>query len=237
MSNWMQKDDEEFKKGLREFYNRVILWNTIAGNTDKPRECLVDIYTKLVEEERKELLEAYDAKDAKGFLKELADCLVVGSFLFYVEDDGDQQLLNLSGIEEDDIEYLVTADHRFLDYAMDLGRYEDLAYSVDANMIGVLHEVMDSNFSKFVSVHEAVTGGSVRKSEYAEGVPTSGQSRGGDLSQVCKQIEENSEGRYTGVTSRECNGYIVFRDDKGKIMKPPSYREADVRRFVPSKWL
>lgn len=67
--------------------------------------------------------------------------------------------------------------------------------------------VMESNYSKFPLIEEIDS-----------------------PEQECKDIEERSNGRYTGVTFKtvednEGNKRYVFKDSNGKIVKPKTYKE------------
>lgn len=218
-SNWLLKDSYDYREGVARFYERVIEFNKVAGN-DYTDPKINKLYKGLVQEEFKELLQAYKDGDPVEYCKELADCFVVTSYYMlcedshYIKDLGHAEYVCTGPVDTTDPWKFYDNDP-FL-YLMQL---EKLGNALDVDFVGVLHAVMDSNFSKFISVHEAVTG------------------YGGDLAPLCKKLEENSKGRYTGVTSQESNGYIVFRSDQGKIMKPPCYFEADIKKFIPQKWL
>lgn len=229
--NWLLNNKNDFCEGVSQFYKDVIHWNLVAGNNHLDldnQEKLQTLYADLVDEEIKELEEAYVKGDAVGFCKELGDVLVVTSFATLVHNEIDKEDL----INPD---FVSTLNHTLnytsnplgvtvpcvydMYYTELLSVYEALASDLDVYFVGILNEIIKSNFSKFISVHEAVT------------------RWGGDLGLICKKIEENSNGRYSGVTSQESNGFIVFRDDKGKIMKPPTYFKADIKKHISEKWL
>lgn len=53
----------------------------------------------------------------------------------------------------------------------------------------------------------------------------------GEYAQLANDIE--AQGRYTGVIWKRVGEYIVFYDDKGKIMKcPTTYFEPRLEKFI-----
>jgi hypothetical protein len=231
IENYVKTDPaDKFSREITRFYRRVIDWNEVAGNSVKDRS-LHQLYQGFVVEEFEELKDAYSAGDIKQFSMELADCLVVTSMLCAVD-----AVIDGYDIEETlfDPRYAATDLYYSSDYGHTcflgqigetaklvksdlstnpqsiLGYFEQMAYNLDVDMAAVAHAIMDSNFSKFIDVHTAITGW------------------GGDLAPICRKIEEQSNGRYHGVTSQEKNGYIVFRADTGKIVKPLSYNKPNV---------
>lgn len=220
---FMQRNHKDREAALKSFYERVIEWNAVAGNNYN----LEELYRNLVKEEIKEIIEAAENKDGVEYVKELADCLVVGSYYALCQGMLEDELLTISQSDEmhdDVLQWLGFTGLDSLPSILDkhksdiLLAFEYLYFTCDADMSSVIHEVMDSNFSKFIEAGEAAF------------------AYGGDLSRVCKQIEEASGNRYENVTSQYCNGYIVFRDSKGKIVKPPCYRSAYVDKYVPKKY-
>jgi len=215
----------EKSKELIRFYQRVIDWNKTAGTSyDNPKN--ITLYKKLVREEISEILQAFEKGDAVEYVKEIVDGLVVTSYYSLCCGMPEDELLDVSETDE------LSVSREFLGYTTTYDLYnvfdkhgsdvllmlEDFYFTTDADMASIAHEVMDSNFSKFMPVSVAV-------SMY-----------NGDLSGVCKEIEESSKGRYKNITSQESNGYIIFRDEGGKIVKPPCYRKANVSQFVPSRY-
>lgn len=84
-----------------------------------------------------------------------------------------------------------------------------------------LNEVLDSNDSKLPTLEA-----------FLAAVPEDSRD---DIQlameQESKRIELNNDGRYTGVSGSVFDGRVVFRDDKGKIMKPITFFEPDLARL------
>jgi NTP pyrophosphatase (non-canonical NTP hydrolase) len=215
VNDWFLENADRFKEGIVDFYRSVVKWNKLAGNTQEQSQDLIPIYRTLVAEEIKELKEAYESEDAALFAKELADCLVVGSFLYYLEEGFDNLFdpdwVNTSGLN--DIEcFIDTLDGK--DTMNFLGECERLAFNLDVDMVEVCNEVMKSNFSKFI------------KKSTCEVLPCS----------ECRWIEEVSKGRYTNVEFKLLLGYYVFKDGNGKVVKPSTYSDARIKHLIPAEW-
>ena len=230
MSNkWLLKESCNFRDSLSLFYKRVLEFNEVSGNNlydDK----LKGLYTKLVDEEIRELLEAFGKGDPVQYLKELADCFVVASYCFFCHNPDDTDVIlntenaNISDdlyCDNSDFLYnmILSMEEKSYNNSLTIDALESYAYSLDVDFTSILHEVMDSNFSKFLTVQQAST-------IYE-----------GKMGEVCKGIEKKSEGRYNNITSLENNGYIVFRDGSGKILKGPLYKDASISKYIPHKWL
>lgn len=83
------------------------------------------------------------------------------------------------------------------------------------DLIGAFKEVEASNLSKFIFVGDM------------ELTPQ----QLGEYAQLANDIE--AQGRYTGVIWKRVGEYIVFYDNKGKIMKcPTTYFEPDLSKFI-----
>lgn len=89
------------------------------------------------------------------------------------------------------------------------------ARAAGIDLAGCIKEVEASNLSKFIFVGDA------------ELTPQ----QLGEYAQLANDIE--AQGRYTGVIWKRVGEYIVFYDDKGKIMKcPTTYFEPDLEKFI-----
>lgn len=89
------------------------------------------------------------------------------------------------------------------------------ARAAGIDLEGCIKEVEASNLSKFIFV----------------GASELTPQQLGEYAQLANDIE--AQGRYTGVIWKRVGEYIVFYDDKGKIMKcPTTYFEPNLERFV-----
>lgn len=88
-----------------------------------------------------------------------------------------------------------------------------LGYMLGMNVEGAFKEVAASNLSKFIKVSGELTLDQMAQFE-----------------DECKQIE--SQGRYSGVTWSRKGDYVVFTDGNGKIVKPSSYFEPELSKFI-----
>jgi hypothetical protein len=88
-----------------------------------------------------------------------------------------------------------------------------LGYMLGMNVEGAFKEVAASNLSKFIKVS-----GELTLDQMAQ------------FDDECKEIE--SQGHYSGVTWSRKGDYVVFTDGNGKIVKPSSYFEPDLEKFI-----
>lgn len=207
---------------VKGFYQRVLDWNTVAGNDELDLELAKEIYIKLCQEEYEEGIEAFDEKNSEEMLDSVIDQMVVGYYYFNLccgsdlEDECIETRYKdhypsygkmFKSVEDDTpdiyISYLETLCNTLKDN-----------YQVDIE--GAMDEVMRSNFSKFVP-DDKVPGGPT-------GLYT--------LQGMIQTIYGNCQGRYKGIYAERCGDYYVFRDENKKIMKGPYFEEPNLEPFV-----
>lgn len=212
---------------LEEHWQQVLKWNTLAGNTSTD---LIPLYKSLVEEEllgEGELVDSYEKGDLVGFIDGICDVFWVNSFSTYLLTGypfttGFEDLLGSELVEIDltsGIPDYVTALKA--SYKSNLNIQDiltELIYSLSIDMNKCLNEVNRSNFSKFINV----TGrsgkfiqdtGSVESNWILEDY----KSKGKDIKDVTFE-EVYFEGE----------NFLVFRNEKGKIVKPSTFTEPDL---------
>jgi len=196
-----------------KYAQAVADWNSVAyGSHDKP----LDDQWALVEEEGKEVLEAFGAKDKAEFLKEMLDMFVVISyyrFLAYKEVSYDRETMGLyHNLQLFSVKDLV----EFLVNSIKVGDSIDaltatfaILSKLDADVEGAIKEVLRSNNSKFAPY----------------------QAREEDsYDQQCKELEGE---RYKNVTWSLNGDKVVFKAGSGKVLKSPStYSPANVGKFI-----
>lgn len=202
-----------FMPNYRCYADRVVKWNEITG-----REVHPEMQWGWVLEEYDELTEAYNARNKVSFLKELCDLFVVTSYYIY--------LTNVDVYTNEDLfKAGATYNNGSLDSSIQLlsdmivlgdsvgiiSIVVNILNKLDAEVESALSEVNSSNFSKF----EVFIPGC--EEEY-------------DNSAYA--IEHGSKGRYTGVTWKLSNNYVIYVSGEGKILKGPDYIEANVSKYV-----
>ena len=175
-------------------------------NIAKPNPDKRDFFTQLSVdfEEFSETVEAIGCKDS--------------TFYNSIEQAATELRLDISAAGEEqvnsawnNIDRLLLADSLADRYVTLIGT----ARAAGIDLEGCIKEVEASNLSKFIFVGDA------------ELTPQ----QLGEYAQLANDIE--AQGRYTGVIWKRVGEYIVFYDDKGKIMKcPTTYFEPDLSRFV-----
>lgn len=196
---------------LTEELADVVKFNMIASNglMDKsPKK--FELQRKLVLEEVDETIAALIDNNLVEIADGLCDVFVTAGF---------EEVMN-GRIVEDIYGYKMSKGS-FLVSATMLYE-EDNVFPVVCSMIAsmkngkeMLQEVNRSNLSKFEKYH-----------------PEMEQ----DFDLECKQIEERSKGRYTGVawsvTEYDGTKYVVYKDSKGKIMKPTCFKEPNIKQYI-----
>lgn len=88
-----------------------------------------------------------------------------------------------------------------------------MGYMAGIDVEGAFAEVAASNLSKFIKVVGELT-----------------QEQLAQFAEECNNIE--SQGRYSGVTWSRKGDYVVFTDGNGKIVKPSTYFEPKLEKFI-----
>lgn len=208
------------------FFHRVSEFNYVAGNRldnkEDVTERLIPLYHDLLREEMQEIL---DAKNAVDELDGLVDTAVVAYFLcklYDVEINGFvpngimtdnvlEQIENIINSED-------TEDKAIKALLMSL----DTLSALDVDMFGALHEVAQSNLSKFIKFENVDESFELHESDlmYIDG--------------MIKNIE--TQGRYTGVSYEEVRVgdtlYIVLKDSNGKVLKADGFKEPQLKKYV-----
>jgi len=206
---WFSPDYIEQARAIKK-------WNMIAngGKMDYSLKAL-ELQADLVQEEGKEVFEAYAAKNLKGFVKELCDLFVVTSYMTHIE-----HAFKEEPVKESDLFVLTLQEGDRLPSRMLSNLSEALEERWGAailnNVIGllsaldisgeaVLNNVIKNNYSKFTPLR--VGEGSLLYDEMSQ------------------EIQDRSNGRYLDVTWELVEDYVIYKDSKGKILKPIGYKE------------
>lgn len=212
-----------------EPYNRVVQWNALArdGKHNFKEETLAFQKT-LVVEESEELQEGFDKSSKLEVLDALCDMFVVGSYWHFLQNGGRITgfigCSPLYGVDySSQVKFHIENNSSFL-Y---LDSVCTLLYQFNGNPTGALNEVMNSNDSKFPLVTER------------DGMELIVLDNGDTYTPeaMCKWIENNCGGRYTGVTHKIVRGinrrrHYVFLSDKGKIVKPATFFDPNLEPFI-----
>ena len=199
---------------LIPFYKDVISWNDFAGN-DINNKKLINLYIDLVKEESTEVFDSIKDNDPVEFLDGVADSLVVGSFL--------QALVHGDSFEEhtvsskkgdlntliEELKVLVSEPEKKSKEI--IFKLEEISNSTDSDILACCQNVMESNWSKFPLITEV------------------------NPEDEIKFIE--SQGRYSGIvfevkTDSAGSERFIFKSDKGKIVKPSTFKEPTLQQFV-----
>lgn len=199
----LQNQKEGFLEVYQKFQQQVLLFNELAGN-DVNDLSLIPLYEALVIEEAEEL---FEAKTIYDIIDHMIDVLVVGEYLaqLYGYEDG---ILSGNGLKgetncHDVVEdvshliYLLKQPERAVSLVLDKLQHCAMNFA-DAYFPHekLMNEIMESNLSKFIPSHAI----SVEEAQA-----------------ICKSIEE--ETIYKGVDFKMINGYYVFINQDGKVMK------------------
>lgn len=200
-------------------YQDVVSWNNFVGNV-LDKEGLKDLYINLVKEETTEIFDSIKTNDSVEFLDGVCDTLVVGSFLLAVKNQKDFKDYELSFKNvniEPSIHYLekLINENVFENIEQILSLVENIGYSSGLDIEKAFKEVMESNWSKFPLVDTV-----------------------NPLNEV-KYIEE--QGRYKNVRFErnidlEDNERYIFKDGNGKVVKPSTFKEPQLKEFIPESF-
>lgn len=204
----------------------VVAWNAVSRGGEhvfSPEEEIKQLDYCL--EEIQETLEAYEEGNLVEVLDGLADCLVTLSYLIalgrkgdvqcfefikggFVPDSSNNFYLRLAGSYQrlsTDFPMLIDAEVALLDVIGALNSIND-QWNESVDVVGVIEEVLDSNWSKFPHLDQVIP------------------------MEECKWIEEH-RGK-VGVTYSVIGNKVVFRDKGGKIMKPGTFEEPDIQKYI-----
>lgn len=211
------------------YFNRVVEWNATARNGKHDFSTQAsDFQLTLVEEEYEELLEAYDTNDKVLALDALCDVFVTASYLYYQERQGQTGESIAIPAPAASINYATQLNYSLKGLKSGREALKDvcaLLYQFDGCVTKALTEVLSSNDSKFPKVFTF------------QGMDIFYDHNGNetDPEVECRQIERRSEGRYTGVNyiivGEGDNRRFIFKSDKGKIVKPASFFEPNLKQF------
>lgn len=207
------------KKSLIPLYKDVLSWNKVAGN-DIRNKNLISLYDGLVHEELNEIFDSILNNDEVEFLDGLIDSLVVGSYLYaLIYDDNfdnhenSQSIVNIKSVIEKikiiDIDKSISKEASVI-----LHYLENVAYTIsdEIDIVGAFKEVMSSNWSKFPLVD------SVNPENEVINI------------QKDKRYPEVS---YSIVIDDHGNSRYVFRTPKGKVVKPSTFLNPELKCFIP----
>ena len=207
----------------QKFVEQVIRWNYLAGN--KSHDYGDEKYEnqlRLVREEFKEALKEIELKNISALKSELIDLVVVSSYAMFLQGCKTFSMNPFYGRS------INTAAPMILDFTDPREAYQFAVTTL--NQLGdfeeTANEVLDKNDTKIPLVKDFLN----------KAVITFWQLDNYEFTPSLCPIEEaikyqvlaiEADGRYTGVNATiidfEDNQYIVFKDSKGKILKPCTF--------------
>lgn len=149
-----------------------------------------------------EFLEGVEALGAKGRLNKSLEGSIKELRGDYSEEELNKGYSNINRVE--------LADSLADQYVTLIGTARAAGIEIEA----CIAEVEASNLSKFVYIGDS------------EITPN----QLGTFAAHCMAIEE--QGRYSGVHWKRVNGYAVWYDESGKILKGPNYFEPNLEEFI-----
>jgi hypothetical protein len=208
---------------LVPFYKNVLNWNKFAGN-EVTNKNLVGLYVNLVKEELSEIFHAVEVDDVVEYIDGLVDSLVVGSYLYALkkQENFNEYLESFETVDSlkssiDKLESIYNSEQIENEISVVMIFLENVAFTINGNVdiIGACDEVMYSNWSKFPMVTEV------------------------NPEDEIKYIE--SQGRYSGITYKKSLDAtnverFIFYSDKGKIVKPSTFKEPRLSQFINKEW-
>lgn len=245
-----QKTFESFlaRNDYSDFALQVARWNYLANGKDivngKDKQAF---QWTLIQEEVEEIIDAVKEGNKKQTLAEICDLFVVSSYLAFLKIHENNKGAGVDTVVQKMGEYLYAprTKERLSLFGIDESvanqeTYSTLKWAVSAlNQYGAdsmyaLQAIIDANYTKFPLVTELIQA-------YAEhNIPTDADNTvfHGLCTQECLRIEEEFKGRYKGVTcehvildDNDLVGRLIFRDDQGKILKPLTFKKADISSF------
>lgn len=200
------KQINPYDKYFKEFFERVMEFNEVIGNDVNDRT-LIPLYTTLLIEEAGEMA---DATSAEEELDSALDQLVVGGFLSELHQRSLRVPRYELGCYVEGASSLIENIDNFPFVILE--ELMKTLTSLDIDLHGALHHVMDSNFSK---------------------IPVIGTQIGMDednFDRMCSDIE--SKGRYKGVIWGITNNRLIIRDENGKLLKADTFFEPELTQFI-----
>lgn len=208
---WTKKSDLII---FQEKNEDVIKWNLIGhGSHDNSAEGL-DRQDDVVREECKETVDAWNNNDPVEFLDGLVDSFVTTGYEAFLTENLELQYQEYEQNGGDLYSFVVMMS----DYFEDTGGVFQLMDVMEmlvlhGNWEAAIDEVLKSNWSKY--------------NEYCAGDECW-------YDYHCSSLMIG--GRYTGVTWRLNEGYVIWKDGSGKILKGPQYVAPDLKHLAHPPW-
>ena len=202
---------------IKSWADNVITWNKACGkDCNIPKESK-HLQLDLIDEEYKEVVEAMDSPDVEDFIAEVCDLFVVSSFAYYL-------YMGTSDIETTPVGCTIDACLEAIESNI-MESHHLRCYNATINLINIIgienvspimEAKLSSNWSKLPTVldfHPEV--GAVDLEEAAK--------------KECERLEKEYKGRYNGIKSEVITSTqsprVVFKDSKGKVLKPYTYKD------------
>ena len=213
---------------LYQQHLQVVEWNSIAGNGSHDlSDAKFNFQVGLVCEEYQELLDAIEENNVVEIYDALSDLFVVLSYLCYLDAERDQMVI-------DEVDFTPSTAYVFgfaNQLRLNKDQYRHSLLDQDNIDAGYLWHELDLlmgtiiNTKKCVECLDEVIRSNLTKYPVIGSV---------DPEKECKYIE--SKGRYTGITFTTCTigevEYYVFVDCNGKIMKPSTMQNPDIKKII-----
>lgn len=200
-----------------DLMERVAKWNSLPNKGKHDRSLAsINNQKRLVWEEAEELLTALKENNEVEMLDAWCDLFVVLSYFVFLNLPTDE--INPDMLK--DLNSLPT-DKPLDNFIKELAAYSDVQALRDVcsaislykgEGYNALLEVLDSNDSKYPSIYE-----------YPSSIYIESES---------KRIEQDSKGRYTGVSGSYYDGKVCFKDSNNKIMKPKEFKKPNLLPFI-----
>ncbi|QYC52487.1 hypothetical protein [Salmonella phage SSBI34] len=235
---------------LKSAFSRVREFNLTARKGHDYSEEMIDRQKSFCVEELNELKDALLNKDRKETIDALADLFVVVSYWDFLKK------LKVEAELLDNIEDAIDAAVDYSEIALDPGTWAHdslvdlvrilsssinsfgeshfafraictILHNVDLDIEEVLEEVLSSNESKIPTIEQFKEG--FISSRY--GVVKGGLSVDDMISIEAEALNKHHAGRYKGIRGEVFGNRVVFKDDKGKIMKPCTFFEPNLEKY------
>lgn len=213
-----------------KYVQHVIQWNSIAtGGVHDHSPSNIERQVSFVKEEFQEMMEALANDDKVEYVDALADLVVTVGYWLYLKEpetitkNCTLNSFNFGANHIKALELAITNDEPYVA----LQEVMSLFYQAECLVDKIIWEVLDSNDSKYPALHKCLRSG--------EMVIYEGDcdfERSWTPERMCKIIETKYAGRYTGITYQVYDGKVIFKDDKGKIVKPLTFKNPKLKDFV-----